>query len=112
MDARIRFPSMEQIRVPWGYDNVLKLMSYILIWCVSADAWMVFGRIAAGILIRLWTPRTGMLAFWAGIKTPDMRVFTGWNNPFGGSGNRDICKTLVSGTLEVPLEGLIQNPLI
>jgi hypothetical protein len=34
-----------------------------------------------------------------------MRIFTGWNNPFGGSGDKETCKTLVSGALEEPLAG-------
>jgi hypothetical protein len=29
-----------------------------------------------------------------------MRIFTDWNNPFGGSQHKDVCKTLDSGTLE------------
>ena len=38
-------------------------------------------------------------------KRQDVRIFTDWNNPFGGRSNSDICNTLVSGTLEGPLEG-------
>ena len=30
-----------------------------------------------------------------------MRIFTGWNNPFGGGADGGIRKTLVFGTLEV-----------
>ena len=45
-----------------------------------------------------------MLAFWREIRRPDMRIFTGWNNPFGGGTNPEVCKTLVSGTLEGRLE--------
>jgi len=41
-----------------------------------------------------------------------MRIFTGWNNPFGGGSNKGIYKTLVSGSLEGPLEEGNQNPLI
>lgn len=40
--------SGEPIRVPPGYDNVLKLMSRMLIWWASANAPMVFREAAAG----------------------------------------------------------------
>jgi hypothetical protein len=33
-----------------------------------------------------------------------MRVFTGWNNPFGGSGYEVLRKILVSGILEANWE--------
>jgi len=41
-----------------------------------------------------------------------MRIFTGWNNPFGGSQVEDVCNTLVSGTLEGPFGKGSANPLI
>jgi hypothetical protein len=37
-----------------------------------------------------------------------MRIFTGWDNPFGGGTNQDICKTLVSGTLELGWKSIIK----
>jgi hypothetical protein len=36
-------------------------------------------------------------------NTRDMRIFTGWSNPFGGGRDKDIRKILVLGTLEVLL---------
>jgi hypothetical protein len=53
-----------------------------------------------------------MLACWRENKAPDMRIFTGRNNPFGGSGNKDMCMTLISGTLKCRLEEGNQNPPI
>jgi hypothetical protein len=41
-----------------------------------------------------------------------MRIFTGWNNPFGGGTHKDVCKTLVSGALGGPDEEDSPGPLI
>ena len=41
-------------------------------------------------------------------KPLDMRIFTGRSNPFGGSGDKDICKTLVSDSLEAAGRGYLR----
>jgi hypothetical protein len=45
-------------------------------------------------------------------KGQDMRIFTGWDNHFGGSEERSIRKALVYGTFGGAGRRVIQNPLI